>query len=190
MNYPDLYLLMDEPIGTRTFSIYHIEEQVKKIEQKYLPEPTITNLIDGSANGSINSIGCIDSRYPIGDFSVALGGYSYAPGYNSFAAASGIASGNRSIALGSSAQANGDQSFAAVGGKTNGRSSFATNAGNANGDYSFAEGRGTASAECAHAEGEYTNAQGYASHAEGIGERDTIRITGDANATVYKVNNQ
>lgn len=106
--------------------------------------PSIKNIIDGQAEGSIRSI---NSAAKIGD-------HAFAEGYNT------TASGTMSHAEGSSTIASGIISHA---------EGFGTIA---SGDYSHAEGEKTiASKYCSHAEGNETEASGTFSHAEGYGTK-------------------
>lgn len=106
--------------------------------------PSIKNIIDGQAEGSIRSI---NSAAKIGD-------HAFAEGYNT------TASGTMSHAEGSSTIASGIISHA---------EGFGTIA---SGDYSHAEGEKTiASKYYSHAEGNETEASGTFSHAEGYGTK-------------------
>lgn len=136
-----------------------LTETVHKIDTKYLPE-IVTNLVNGSATGSVRGIGTLEESetYTIGD-------YAFAEGKNT------QASGNYgSHAEGSSTEASGDSSHA------EGQGTIASShASHAEGDHTqatesraHAEGdHSKATAQCTHAEGSYTEASGWASHAEG-----------------------
>ena len=123
-------------------------------------------------SGNANAIHYVDEKYLNG--TLIRKGTRY--GAEIFNSAGNIASGQYSHAEGSGTSAYGSYSHA-EGGSTI-----------ASGGYSHAEGILTvASGESSHAEGKYTVAYGKQSHAEGEGYTTSITITGDANATTYKV---
>ena len=120
-----------------------VDDIVKQVQDDVSKIPT--NLVNGSAEGSLRGIGAKaeDSEYTIGRYAVAIGSGT-------------TASGRYSHAEGLETHATGDHSHA------EGSNS------NASGDYSHAEGVFTAaSGDGSHAEGTDTIASGYISHAEG-----------------------
>jgi hypothetical protein len=138
------YLNVSEP-GTYTIKINLQDEIIHKIDKKYLPEiSSIKNVLDGSAVGSVKTIGVYDE----------IGEYAFAEGYWT------TASGEASHAEGAETIASGDESHA---------EGFNTTA---SGTYSHAEGSSTiASGGFSHAEGSGTTASGDFSHAEGFNTR-------------------
>ena len=133
----------------------------------------LTNLVNGSATGSVRSVGSKeeDSNYTIGSYAfaenfgtIASGNLSHAEGQTT------TASGPISHAEGANTTASGDLSHAEGGNTTaSGSISHAEGQGTtASGAVSHAEGGNTtASGTESHAEGEYTEAIGNCSHAEG-----------------------
>ena len=142
-----------------------------------------------------------------------VGGYSFTEGYNTTASGNrSHAEGSDTIASGHASHAEGINTIAsgyyshAEGSDTiaSGSTSHAEGINTiASGYHSHAEGRGTiasggtshaegyftiASGGYSHAEGENTIASGESSHAEGGGILKSIKLTGEANATLYKVN--
>ena len=148
-----------------------------------------TNLVNGSAEGSLRSIGATeeDDTYTMGwrafaegNKTTASGNYSHAEGNNNTASGVGshaegswaTASGGYSHAEGLSTTASGEYSHAEGSRvESSGECSHAEGRiTTASGDYSHAEGHDTtASGGCSHAEGLSTTASGEASHAEGLG---------------------
>lgn len=127
----------------------------------YLTQEQNSNLINGSATGSLRTINSLEENfyYTIGDYAIAEG-YTKSPGVYSHA------EGYASAAFG--------------------RASHAENSGIAIGDCSHAEGYYTVSYQNgSHAEGYHTIAYGQASHAEGEGNIFDIEITGEANSKIY-----
>lgn len=104
----------------------------------------LTNLVDGSATGSVRGISTAaeGSGYTIGQYAVAEGKSSTASGKYAHA------EGKSSTASGQSAHAEGNSTTAS-------------------GDYSHAEGYRTTASDTSHAEGVSTTASGLYSHAEG-----------------------
>ena len=129
-----------------------------KINEKYLDIKN-TNIVDGSAKGSLRTIGSSEegSGYEIGSYAFAEGVNTKASGYKSHAeGGSTTASGECSHAQGDNTKASGFASH------TEGE--YAT----ASGEASHAEGANTiASGGASHAEGDSTAALGDYSHAEG-----------------------
>ena len=120
----------------------------------------IKNLLDGTAVGSLRSIGSIaeDSTYALGEYSLAEGQDTKASGIASHAEGAGTeAAGRFAHAEGVGTHAIGEASHAEGGEATV-----------ASGVCSHAEGEATvASGVCSHAEGQVTTASGVCSHAEG-----------------------
>ena len=174
------------------FYFYYEQIEDSKIPKKYLPYIQLsdikdTNILNGSAKGSLRTIGtATDSDdYTIGNHafaegnkteasgisshaegtrSKARGDYSHAEGYQT------EASNSYSHAEGSNTTASGDNSHTEGHATTaSGYSSHAEGASTtASGDNSHTEGRATtASGYSSHAEGSYTTASGHSSHAEG-----------------------
>ena len=145
-------------------SVLQMKSQIDEIKDE-----TPTNLVNGSADGSLRGIAAKaeDSDYTMGEYAVALGykttasgNYSYAEGFFS------TASGSYSHAEGNGT-ASGDCSHS-EGGTASGDRSHSEGLSTASGSYSHAEGNGTeSSGHSSHAEGQNTVASGYASHAEG-----------------------
>lgn len=135
-----------------------LTETVHKIDTKYLPE-IATNLVNGSATGSVRGIGTIEESE-----TYTMGSYAFAEGSNT------TASGHYSHAEGFTSQATG--LFGHAEGRETTASGEASHAENyltiAEGSYSHAEGSNTSAAGgSSHAEGNNTVASGYTSHAEG-----------------------
>ena len=141
-------LISNDGTTEATISIGQNEIVFHKIDKRLLPEsapPINSNLVNGSADGSLRSIGSMeeDSEYTIGE-------YAFAEGYNT------EASGGNSHAEGSYTTASGESSHA------EGSNTYATGA------HSHAEGYHTeAEGSSSHTEGYFTKASGDYSHAEG-----------------------
>ena len=144
-------------------------ENAHKLDMKYLPEIQNKNILDGSANGSIRTIG---ANTEIGEWAFAEGYYTTASGNYSHAEGSFFttASGESSHAEGFFTTASGESSHAegffttASGSNSHAEGYYAT----VSGDHSHAEGwHTTASGDSSHAEGSETTASGHTSHAEG-----------------------
>lgn len=117
----------------------------RKIDEKYLPDSDLKNIVDGSAVGSVRGIFTAEETngYTMGDYSHAEGVFTKA-------------SGNYSHAEGHLAEASG-------------LAAHAEGSSKASGDHSHAEGNATeASSYVSHAEGNGTKASGQNSHAEGV----------------------
>ena len=124
-----------------------VGDVLRKIDNKFLPKSPITNVVDGSAVGSVRGIFTLEESddYKIGEYSWAEGVHTRA-------------SGNYSHAEGHFTESSGPNSHA-EGGSTK-----------ASGQLSHAEGCSTeASGYVSHAEGNSTKAEGSNSHAEGVG---------------------
>ena len=133
---------------------------------------TTTNLVNGSAYGSVRGINAKEegNGYTIGQNAVAIGYGTEAIGYISYA------EGYNTTALGDYSHAEGYGTCASEGSHAEGSGSDASGGTShaegvsttASGRISHAEGSGTtASGDVSHAEGASTTASGYSSHAEG-----------------------
>lgn len=158
--------------STHTITIITEAENIKKIDRKFIPDVNY-NLVNGSAEGSLRTIGSAveNTEYTIGDYAFAEGANTIASGYASHAEGSGTtASGNYSHAEGACTTSSEYLSHA-EGESTDatGISSHAEGGSTvANGKYSHAEGQNTtAKGTSSHSEGYHTNANGSYSHAEG-----------------------
>ena len=119
---------------------------------------TATNLVNGSAIGSLRSVGSDESTYNIGEYAFVEGVDTKASGDYAHA------EGNATYASGESSHSEGDNTHAR--GKCSHAEGYHTLAQDM---YSHAEGYyTTASMVYAHAEGDYTVASDVASHSEGI----------------------
>ena len=226
--------IVDVTAETFHIAAHVVESVIKTIDRELLPQEVNSNIINGSAEGSLRTINSAEENktYTIGENALAVGFGTKATGKASHA------EGFITNAEGRSAHSEGQETFAtgyyshAEGKITHarGESSHAEGyAANAIGDNSHAEGVETvAEGEGSHAEGGYTDARGnyshsegeqthaintshaegyntYASntshtegfytvamngsHAEGRGTFNLYWFTGEANATVYQVNN-
>ena len=150
-------LLLFAEVGTHTISIAKNSIEVKKIPKEYLPEeiPNI-NLVNGSAEGSLRTIGSAveNAEYTMGEHAFATGVGTMAFGESSHA------EGDSSRAIGFSAHAEGSGTYAEGGGS------------HAEGGYTYAVGL------YSHAQGSNTGASGFAAHAEGYSSSVGVRASG------------
>ena len=141
--------------ASHTFSISRTFIEIKKIDEKYLPELPYMDKVNPTGTGAFSL-----NRKP----NTTIGNYSFAEGHNT------TASGNYSHAEGNDTTASGNYSHAE--GRNTTASGYCSHAecGNttAYGDYSHAEGRNTtASGNYSHAEGYGTKASSLYQHVHG-----------------------
>ena len=166
-------LLLFAEVGTHTISIAKNSIEVKKIPKEYLPEeiPNI-NLVNGSAEGSLRTIGSAveNAEYTMGEHAfatgvgtMAFGESSHAEGVYTRAGYGAHVEGCRTYAEGAYSHAEGSDSHSqGLDSHAEGDSTVAV------GEYSHAEGISSRSEnQAAHAEGWQTTAQGRGSHSEG-----------------------
>ena len=143
-----------------------IESDISKTATKeYVDNNLIKNLVDGTAEGSVHSIGMSEGT-EIGNYAFAEGEETEASGEDSHA------EGYETVATDLCAHAEGEETEAS--GEASHAEGYDTEA---SGDYSHAEGRSTrAEGEASHAEGYFTEANGVYSHAEGESTIASSRI--------------
>ena len=167
-------MMSEKSDKSTTLSGYGITDAYTKTEiNEMIPENNLTNIVDGSAVGSVRGINTKleDSSYEMGENAWAEGYDTMAKGENSHAeggltTASGVVShaeGGSTVASGAGSHAEGMSTTAS---KTGSHAEGTTTT--ASGQASHAEGTTTiASGKASHAEGTSTKAQEYSSHAEG-----------------------
>lgn len=160
LNTSDFELAASKNITIELLTTNYVEDnRLSTITNKADKTEVTTNLVNGSADGSIRGINTAieDDSYTMGVNAFAIGNGTKASGKNSFASGQGVE------ATGSYAHAEGYATFAtAAAAHAEGYDTHAT------ARYAHAEGASTtASGNNSHAEGNSTTSSGHYSHAEG-----------------------
>lgn len=140
-----------------------VNNDTQAIDNKTVSISVPTNIVNGSATGSLRSISSSEenTNYTIGNGATAIGNNTKAMG--AYSTTEGFATQTDSVAQGAHAEGLYTHSEKS-GAHSEGIRTYAT------GTYSHAEGNETKSwAEASHSEGYLTNARGPYSHAEGVG---------------------
>lgn len=176
--------LSDLGITATATELNYVDGVTSNVQTQLDKKSTATNLVNGSASGSLRSTGASTTigtgAFAVGSGTTASGNYSFAEGYNTTAEAkyshaegdsttasgwNSHAEGERTVASLASAHAEGTETTAS-GGSAHSEGQNTT----ASGSGSHAEGfTTTASGSYSHAEGGDTLASGSGSHAEGVG---------------------